>query len=159
MRVGSRAGCAFRAQQGQHGPCQLGFIVGGSHDGVGAVNAQTGTRDLLCGFRVTQVSNQNIEKIFVSLAPLQRSKPANPCAAIKIPAGPETAASPTIGLTAATVASVFLKRIPNAGDGKDRPNAGDRIARRDDHGAGGQDRFHYAGRRLGFCRPGRSAPT
>ena len=77
---------------------------------------------------------------------------------ISAPAGPDTAAPPTIGLTAATGAFAAPQRIANSRHGKNRPDAGHGITRREDDRLRRCDALDHAGRGTRAVRRPRNAP-
>ena len=56
-----RGAGAFRAEQGEHGARQFGFVFRGSHDGVGAMHSQTGRSNFLRRF-VSRTSTIRISR-------------------------------------------------------------------------------------------------
>ena len=76
----------------------------------------------------------------------------HPIICISSPAGPETAAPPTIGLTAATGAAVRRKRLANSRHRQNRPDAGHGIARRKNNRLRLLDALDHARRRPRLLR-------
>ena len=78
----------------------------------------------------------------------------NPWAAIRIPAGPETALSPMIGLMAATGARVCFSALTMPGTARIGPMLVIGIARSEQHDRGRHDGIDHAGSGFGFLNSG-----
>ena len=116
---------AERFDQSKNLAGEFDLFVGRSHDGVGAMDAQSGLSQFFGRLGVAVVHHQNIQKIAVSLGhacdgnrqSLRRHQNAGRsrdcCVADNRAHGGHRGAS-------------LLERFPNAGHGQDRADAGDR---------------------------------